>query len=67
MNRSEHNSRRKSSDGSSGPDTQVLKHHAWAGVGHGRGAQNAESVGASEDAGVSAKCKERENQKDYSQ
>jgi hypothetical protein len=66
MDRSEHNSRRKSSDRRSGPDTQVLIHHAWTGVGHGRGAQNAESVGAAEDAGVSTKGKERENQEDYS-
>src|ERR1019366_6203929 len=56
MNRSEHDSWRKSSDGSSGPDPQVLIHHAWAGVGHGGGTQNAEGVGASKDVGVSAKC-----------
>ena len=59
MDRSEHNSRRKSSDRRTGPDTQVLIHHAWAGISHGGGAQDAESVGAVEDAGLNTKGKER--------
>ena len=49
-----------------GQTTQVSIDHAGAGVGHGGGTQNAESVGGVEDAGVSAKCKEREKYKDYS-